>query len=66
MLQICVTDSLPGKICHKCRYVVELSYELRSTVLKSNQLLCDSSHMDVDTISQALGGYKKQEDEDQL
>lgn len=33
---------MPKKICHKCRYIVEICYDLRNTAIKSNKLLCDS------------------------
>lgn len=40
--QISPSDNLPKKICHKCRYIVEICYDLRNTAIKSNKLLCDS------------------------
>ncbi|XP_077287314.1 uncharacterized protein LOC143912046 [Arctopsyche grandis] len=53
---ISITDNLPKKICHKCRYIVELCYELRTTVIKSNKLLCDSIETNdlIDEVAQAI------------
>lgn len=55
-LQISITDNLPKKICHKCRYIVELCYDLRITVIKSNKLLCDSIETNdlIDEVAQAI------------
>ncbi|XP_026324059.1 zinc finger protein 888-like [Hyposmocoma kahamanoa] len=47
-LELHQEEGLPTKICHKCRYVVELSCDFRNMVTKAHSLLTESNKSEID------------------